>query len=662
MSTSALPLKIVFDGAGNPSGLGEFVVGQDHVPSSLLQLSGAGDVIALSSLKDTSNIEADALEGHVLTWNATLSRWTASANAIGGGGSDHGTLTGLDDDDHTQYTLQDGTRVQAKLDISSTLVTSGATDLIGEVNVSGHTTVDDILNVSSHMHVSGESYLSAVDIIHGADKADDHALEVDCFAQGFGDVKAVDVAYSTGDIAAGEDEACILVDIDESDSTGGDVAALEVLATDFGSSKNIGLEVFANIDPILHETGNFEAPLAASANASSIKTEIDSDSLNVELFGADNDTLLIGHDTDFEEIEFLFVTPASNPGIQPTFEYSTGVDTWATFTPVDGTNAMRNNGVIAWLKSDIPSWTTGIEGRYLIRITRTRNTLGTAPIEERIKVAQTVELTWNSEGEIFASSLNAYHNMTVSGASYFQGDIQTSGNFSPCTVEVCGTLGVSGATELSGTTLLGGQATAHDNINVSGDVITSGTGYFTSGLTIRQDASGPYPTVPTVCLTTTSDANKHDPSGITDNTNFSHAIHWNVQNHIDVEFYAHDDSTSSLGADTKINVKHPGLYEIQAGVAASAHENSPARILLEIQIYEEGLSDMNNKPTGRCWMRTTGDINHGTAVLTKVKRLSADTDLTVRSRYNSLNAGKVIPVDNESWFIVKRIGPHVDPP
>lgn len=49
-------------------------------------------------------------DGDVLTWNGTASAWAPAAPSGGGGASDHGALTGLDDDDHTQYVLADGVR------------------------------------------------------------------------------------------------------------------------------------------------------------------------------------------------------------------------------------------------------------------------------------------------------------------------------------------------------------------------------------------------------------------------------------------------------------------------------------------------------------------------------------------------------------------------
>lgn len=86
MSASALPLKIIYDTGGNPSGLGEFVVGTDHIASTM---------IAVSALSSMSDVSAGLLPttNEVLAWNG--SRWTASTVTIPGAGSV--ALSGLTD-------------------------------------------------------------------------------------------------------------------------------------------------------------------------------------------------------------------------------------------------------------------------------------------------------------------------------------------------------------------------------------------------------------------------------------------------------------------------------------------------------------------------------------------------------------------------------------
>ena len=248
-----------------------------------------------------------------------------------------------------------------------------------------------------------------VDILHTSTETDDHAFELDINAAGFGDVKAIDIVYVSGNIGAGEDEEAILVNVDESDSGPGDIAALEVLATDVGSAKIFGLEVGINVIPIEQLSGTFGNMAKAENDGVNALTEFTtSDSggaNNIEIFVGNGDTVLIGNTAKFEEIEFIFET-FSNPSVKPTFEFSTGGTGFSPFTPADGTNGMRNNGVVLWLDSDIPSWATNTGDNYEIRITRTKGgNLATTPKEDLIQIGTATEYVWDKDGDVNINSL-----------------------------------------------------------------------------------------------------------------------------------------------------------------------------------------------------------------------------------------------------------------
>lgn len=243
-----------------------------------------------------------------------------------------------------------------------------------------------------------------VDIIHTATEDGDHAFEIDADAAGFGDVKAVDVVYTTGSLSAGEDDGVILVNIDETLATGGTVAALEVLTTAIGSATVDGMLTGVNVHPVKQLSGTFGNADTILNNAVDVTAALATGGAgNITVFVADNDTITIGYAAKFEEIEVILDTGA-NRNTNLTFEYSTGVGTWAAFIPVDGTNGFRNTGDILWLISDIPSWVVGTGSEYLIRITRTRNSLVTRPIVDVIQVSNATEYTWDKDGVITASS------------------------------------------------------------------------------------------------------------------------------------------------------------------------------------------------------------------------------------------------------------------
>lgn len=242
-------------------------------------------------------------------------------------------------------------------------------------------------------------------ITHLASVSDDHALEIDVNSAGFGDVRAIEINYNASTLAATEDEAAILISIDESNTGGGRISALEVLSTNEGSAEVYALEVGATIHPIIQSAGTFGDMDVAERNGVDQLAAFTDTGTDIPIFVANTDKVSIGDIAKFEEIECIFSTFASNPGVKPTFEYSTGSGTWAPFTPTDGTNGCRNNGVISWLVGDIPGWLIGASSMFLIRMTRTQGGLGTVPIESIFQIAAVTEHKWDANGDFSINNI-----------------------------------------------------------------------------------------------------------------------------------------------------------------------------------------------------------------------------------------------------------------
>ncbi len=249
--------------------------------------------------------------------------------------------------------------------------------------------------------VSDFSVSGTLDIVPVATENDDHALEIDHDSVTFADSKALDIVYDVGELAAGDDDAAIFIDIDEFSATGGDIFAVEVLATE-GSATVYGLGVGAVIHPILQASGTFANMDSALVIASNERAAFISTATDVSIFVADNDTVTIGDADQYSEIEFILDTTSSGAGIKPTFEFSIGVGDWTAFSPTDGTNGMRNTGIVAWEVSNIPTWAVGTGNEFLIRITRTRAVLSQEPVEDKVQIAATVIYTWDKDGSLLA--------------------------------------------------------------------------------------------------------------------------------------------------------------------------------------------------------------------------------------------------------------------
>ena len=289
---------------------------------------------------------------------------------------------------------------------------SGTTGKLGQNSV---VIIDDLGEVTGVLTLDVGTSPTSLDTVnvdgaillkHTSTQSDDHALEIDVDAAGYGDVEAIDIAYTTGAIAGGTEEAVLLINIDETAATGGDIFGLEMIATEGSADEMDGLFVGAGVGAIEQLSGTFADADTVDVDGVDETTDLSTGGAGgVSIFVADDDYLIVGAAATFEEIEAILDTGASGSGITPTFEFSTGVGTWSSFSPIDGTNQFRNTGVIVWLDSDIPSWAPGTGSEYLIRITRTKNSLTTTPIADLVKIAATTEYKWDKNGDVSINEL-----------------------------------------------------------------------------------------------------------------------------------------------------------------------------------------------------------------------------------------------------------------
>jgi len=278
------------------------------------------------------------------------------------------------------------------------------------------------------LHVTGNMELD-----HTAAENDDYAIEIVCDANGFTDVKAFDIDYITGNIAAGQNEEAIIVNIDENLSTGGIVAGYLVLTTTEGSATVNGYETGIGINPVVQESGTFGDADNILNIAADVTVALSGGGAgNISIFVNDNDTITIGDAAIWDEMEIILDTGASGSGVAPTFEYSTGGSGFSAFSPADGTNGFRNTGAILWDSSTLSGWATNASGRYEVRVTRTRNTLGTTPIIDKLKISSTTEYTWDKDGDLSVRGLSLTNALTVpnggTGATTFTADAILLGN------------------------------------------------------------------------------------------------------------------------------------------------------------------------------------------------------------------------------------------
>jgi len=260
------------------------------------------------------------------------------------------------------------------------------------------------------VHIEGNMLID-----HTAAENDDHALEIICDAAGFSDVKALDIDFITGAVAAGEQDEVILINIDETAAVGGQIVAIQVVSTTEGIDAVIALKCGPGIDAIRQEVGTFgDMDSADNDGANVLAALIAGGPGNISVFVADDDTLTIGNATSFAALEILVATPASGSGIAPTFRYSTGIAAWSPFGPEDGTNGFKNTGVIEWDVNDLAGFAPGAGAEYLIEIKRTRNVLATTPIIDEVQISALTEFKWDKDANANLNSLTLVTPLVVS--------------------------------------------------------------------------------------------------------------------------------------------------------------------------------------------------------------------------------------------------------
>lgn len=252
-----------------------------------------------------------------------------------------------------------------------------------------------------------------VDVNIVADEDGQMGIHLHTDTNGFSQIVPLEINHVIDSLGAEEEAHSILIALDQSAVTTGEVTGLEIIPTQ-GGARVIGLSTTALVSPIHQLSGVFSDMDSASVAGVDRLAEFISTGSDIAMFVNDDDNVVIGNSVQFSEIEFLLATEASGSGIKPTFEHSTGVSTFTTFVPTDTTKGMRENGVIVFdLDLIAGDWATGAGGEFLIRITRTANVLMTVPVESLVQIAVTQEFSWDQFGDLNVHDANVQRHLVV---------------------------------------------------------------------------------------------------------------------------------------------------------------------------------------------------------------------------------------------------------
>lgn len=141
----------------------------------------------------------------------------------------------------------------------------------------------------------------------------------------------------------------------------------------------------------------------------------------IQIFVADNDTILIGSGNKFDALEVLFGGGGvvASKDLKPDFEYYDTGTTWQPFVPADGTAGFISDGVISFDPNDFTNWKSnynpgGGGAGYFIRIIRTRNPPLTPPTPTTIKILASTFYGWDENADLTINDIAAV-DATVTG-------------------------------------------------------------------------------------------------------------------------------------------------------------------------------------------------------------------------------------------------------
>jgi len=418
--------------AGGSVGL-DSLTGDDGV---VVTGDGAGNINLVGSVvANATNAKPLYVDGDAGTFTQSLELQVASAIAATPADTNDAGIASFNSD----YFAVDGNGFVTLADVGS--FTTGSVIFWGASNFAEDNPnffwddTNNRLGLGTTTPLDTFHIVGAMELDHTAIENDDHAIEIVCNAAGFSDVKALDIDYITGAMGSAQDEEAIVVNIDETASVGGIVAGYLVLSTSEGSATVNGYETGINVNPVVQESGTFGDADYIRNIAVDVTAALASGGAGaITAFVADNDTFTIGDAASFDELEVILTTPASGGGIAPTFEYSTGAASFATFSPADGTNGFRNTGAILWDSSTLAGWVAAASGNFEIRITRTRNVLATSPVLDEIQISATTEFKWDKNGDVNINSLTLVVDLSVpnggTGASTLTGVLTGNGTSS----------------------------------------------------------------------------------------------------------------------------------------------------------------------------------------------------------------------------------------
>ena len=289
------------------------------------------------------------------------------------------------------------------------------------------------------------SKVAEVELDAAGDNID--ALYVKAEANGNNIVTSAEFHYHSGALAAGEVGGGIFVTMDDTEATTADattiMGAIALSTTDASDATKRGLVVLSGFDEALTIQGSPAIDPAFGYEVSGGGVT-ETDRVNggagdgnaflvagndLEIFDADDDYILIGSATEFENIQVILATESSKD-IEPDFFYSKAGGGWTALAiQSDGTDGFKSSGNIIfadpgdWSKDDESMDGTAITDAFYVAIQRTRAAvIATLPTEDYFKTYASQNTGMVIDGGGFIQPRNAADGSAPNNSIYYSTD------------------------------------------------------------------------------------------------------------------------------------------------------------------------------------------------------------------------------------------------
>ena len=313
--------------------------------------------------------------------------------------------------------------------------------------------VNIILGSSDNVTIDGETNARSirrgvVRINHKPGTEGTRALFINTDRHSQGNTHSLHINYHADGMTAGTEEEVAEFVVISSNATGGEINALEVNKIGTGTVKVNAVSAGIDVHVISQKSGVFSGvdggfTYDGATYITAVSSfNVDNSTGDIDLWGSNDDYVVWGSSSLFDESEFLFSSVATKD-LNLIFQFSTGTHLgedaeeggWVTFPSINSTiEGGQSAGLVSWDQTALVElgWATttvqGVHDIYWIRAQRNRSG-GVGTITERIIQVDAGDTIffWDKDGNVRANAFSVGVDTPTSSIDVVGGSITVRG-------------------------------------------------------------------------------------------------------------------------------------------------------------------------------------------------------------------------------------------